>query len=199
MGAKFCLAMGALLLMTPLVSHAEYAVITWDLQGVSFADGATATGNFTFTSVDGTPRAWDITTSGGTTAGFPASITYAAGTTSAGTGTVSFVDDVAFNSSTGLYDGYLQWDFTEVTSGGTANLVLNVAIASSGTSYLSLNTAGSYESFAPLVQTDPTRYITAGTAGVPSAVPLPGGVWLLGAGLGGLGWLRRRAASVARS
>ncbi|MEI7466219.1 MAG: VPLPA-CTERM sorting domain-containing protein, partial [Burkholderiales bacterium] len=35
--------------------------------------------------------------------------------------------------------------------------------------------------------------LTAGTA-VPSAVPLPAAAWLLGAGLGALGWTGRRRA-----
>ena len=51
-------------------SSASAIPLTWTLQGVTFDDGATASGSFVIESASGDMLSWDITTSPGLLAGF---------------------------------------------------------------------------------------------------------------------------------
>jgi len=193
-------------LLQPLAAHAIAISPTLYLQGVTFADGATATGSITYNAaavLD--PITWNITTSGGGT-GFPASTQYFQdGSVSQSIASVVYADTnsagcAASLSCTGAYSA----DFTETTGAGVSNLVLNVASQPDGlpvgtlTDFVltacSSGNGCSEESF--LATVDPTRQVTAGSLSLtPPTVPLPASAWMLISALASLGlFIKRRRA-----
>jgi hypothetical protein len=70
-GIRIAIAgLGLVALVIPGVRPASASPIQWVLTGVTFSDGATATGSFTYDADTDALSAWDIVTSAGAYAGF---------------------------------------------------------------------------------------------------------------------------------
>jgi hypothetical protein len=168
---------------------AKATPLTLTLDGLTFADGGTATGSFTFDpdvlSCCSAGSNINIITS--TTAGY-------AGAT--------------FDSST-ANPAYAFWNVHSYISGGNSYSKIEIAakyFGGTGQDYLLLE----FENFDPaqdnLIMTQgqgpsggsfeqapggTTRYVTGGTAAL-AAAPEPASLTLLGADIAGLGWIRRK-------
>jgi hypothetical protein len=148
--------------------------IDWTLGGVTFDDGATASGTFTYDASTGTYIDWNISVTDGPT--FLA-YNYLPGVDGGFVGNPDplAADFVAFttNPSSGRY--LRLWFDSPLTDAGG---IINLAIDGSG-----------FDCYNP----DPIRFITGGNVtGTSAAVPEPSTLLLLGAGLGGLALLRRK-------
>jgi hypothetical protein len=149
---------------------ASAASIDYALVNVTFADGGTATGTFSWDTVTETPTAFNVTT----------------------TATGSFGGFV-YNSSTSsvsvnpLLIGPAQ--FALAYPGFSPTLVLRFAnpLSSGGTDFLLTDNSKSYE----CMNCSPFRLVAGGAA--VEVVPVPAAVWLFGSALGVMGWMRRKA------
>lgn len=156
-------------------TSASAAVLTWTLQDVTFVDGATATGWFSYDTDIKKALNWDITTAPGAVA---PGTNYQPSTGNAGSELYGLHDNIMFRPSVG---GYLYLHFVGplTAAGGTVNL-LTVS-----------SPEGSIEAFTPGV----SRAVRSGSA--VAVVPEPGtwALMILGFGAAGAS-LRRRARAV---
>src|SRR4051812_46204491 len=147
--------------------------VTWTLNNVTFSDGGTATGSFTYNADNNTFANWNIITS----ANGPFGANYNPGT--GGVFTLAFgnpLDTIIFNV------GLLQFRITplsQLTNAG-GNIALN------------LNTAGNGSGGIECFNCSPVRLIVSGDLSAASETPEPGSIALLGTGLLGLGGSLRR-------
>ncbi|MGH9487004.1 MAG: PEP-CTERM sorting domain-containing protein [Terriglobales bacterium] len=174
-----------------LPARARAGALTWQLNGVTFADGGTATGSFSYDAASNSMTAWSISTSGGDTADFPA---------------------FTFNPSNSffLFEGYptaAPWSYVFSTDQvysaySDENLFFSINPAAQLTdaggdiSILTNNDPFSIEFY----DCYPSRFMTAGTVSA-LATPEPATWLLLASGLLGLGvherkrWLGRRTTT----
>jgi hypothetical protein len=164
-------------LMLGAMLPAQAGVLTWDLDGVKFEDGTTATGSIMMDVATHTVSTFSVST----TAGALSAFTFE-------------------NSNSGLYfgGGAGPNNFILLDSSGRryVNFSFTDALSATGGTF-ALNTASSYE----CMNCSPYRMVTAGTLTTvaPAAVPEPGTVALLVPALGMLGWMsRRRKKQAAR-
>ena len=135
------------------------APVTWQLQDVAFADGATAIGSFDYDAALQSASDWNIFVSGGDTATFP---------------------DVDYNATTpdhhsevgAVFD--LQIFYFEIGTGASERILALASTAdlggASGTVALEVGSFNhSYECF----NCDPYRFVTSGTL-VPEPSPVAG-------------------------
>lgn len=170
------LALSALLATLALPCHAD--VIRWQLQGVTFADGATASGFFDFETTTRSTIDWDIVTTTGTAPGDPFGPGF------------EYTPAASRTNSNGLDN-----NMTLIAPRtGVPRYTLSFSVLSSlstPVSFLPL-AVGSLEASVP-AGTAFSRPVTAGGLG---AVPVPEpATWLiLATGLAALGLRKRRAA-----
>ena len=162
----FAIALGTCAVFISLPASA--ATIDYVLVNVTFSDGGTATGTFSWDTVTGTPSAYNITT---TATGSFGGFVYNSGTSSASTTSGLFGPDRFA----------LEYPYFSPT------LVLRFAnpLSSGGTDFL-LTGLNSYE----CMNCSPYRVVTAGAA--VEVVPVPAAVWLFGSALGVMGVMRRK-------
>jgi hypothetical protein len=152
-----------------VVDHTA-ALVTYNLDGVTFADGTTASGSLTIDPVARISSSFSVSTTAGNLSAFTFD-----------------------NSSSGLYfgGGAGPNNFILMVKNGTRYFnfsFLNPILADGGT--FALNTANSYE----CMNCSPWRRVTAGSiTSEATAVPEPSTIALLGLGLLGFAALRRRA------
>lgn len=172
---------GLVLALGVLVSApAEAAFVTWNLENVSFVDGASASGSFRYDAGTNTYANWNISVTGGVLSAY----TYQPGVDFGGVGihTNSDVDFVAFPpGSRGRYI-HLNFDGILTDLGGTVNLLSGVGQW----------TTTSFE----CGNCSPLRFLASGFV-TTNAVPEPAALALAGLGLAGLGFTRRRKAAKA--
>lgn len=172
-----------------LFAGAAHAVpVTWTLQNVSFVDGATASGSFTYDASTQTYTAWNITT---TATVNPAAIGFTSlpGATYATNGYTNASTSYYLNASSfGVRNlpgpGILQ--FGLVFASPLTNAGGTVALKASG---------GGFESTASGFASRP---VVSGTGSVVSAVPEPASAALMLAGVMGLAAWRRASWSAPR-
>lgn len=166
----------AIQFMMPVSAMA--APMTWTLQGVTFSDGGSATGDITYDASSGSLLDWDISISGGDTNTFPVFI-YAPAT----------VQEIGvFTAGAGLS---LQFFVDSSAVGGTPDsrllsLTTNGPLTDSG-GLVSLITQadtpdGIFESV-ECYNCAPFRLIVGGTL---TTVPVPAAIWLFGSGVLGM-------------
>ena len=172
---RTALVAGFMMLAAALPAHA--GLINWNLNGVTFSDGTTASGSIV---MDPTARTWSSF-----------SVSTAAGTLAA------FTFDT---SNSGLYfgggAGPNNFILMEKTGRRYFNFSFVDAMNPAGGSF-ALNTASSYE----CMNCNPFRRVTAGSLSseAAAAVPEPATTALLLPALGLMGWIsRRRTQQAAR-
>jgi len=164
------------LLMLGAAQQAQATLLTWNLDGITFSDGATATGEIAMDVVANTWSTFHVST---TTGSLPA-----------------FTFD---NGNSDLYfgGGFGPNNFLLMTSDGSRlfNFSFTTALDGAGGSFM-LDTDNSFE----CLTCDPFRTVSAGSlsSGVPSAMPEPASLALLIPVLGILGWMSRRKEQTAR-
>jgi len=177
MNIKRTLTRAAFCVAALSASFANAATLNWTLQGVQFADQATASGWFTADSVTGNILSWDITTTAGSTLSgyhYDTTTSFLYGQNVWGANANSFL---IANFAGNNYSPYLNLSFDNPwTSAG----VINVDTSTVGSS-------GSWE----CANCSPARFATAGTA-TTQTVPEPGSMMLVGLGLAALGAGARR-------
>lgn len=159
---------------------------TWDLTGITFDDGTTALGSFTYDADTDTLSNWSITTQSGQMQGVAfGGYTYNT-TSSSQYGTTIGSGGLWTNGNEELFllgnnGSYVELDFAAPLTdvGGTASLLL---LSNTTTGPVSLETDGNND----------TRYVTAG---VVTAVPEPSSLAMTGMGLIALIAMRRRKQS----
>lgn len=180
------MAMAVLVCWLPGQALADI-IIMWDLSGVTFSGGGSATGDFTYDATTGTITSWDITANQGTShsAGttnpytFPASASASAANQLPGT--------LVYLTELSAYPGYGLFLYS---ASGFSDLAAPGSLTLSGTSY--------YEVFAS--SSSIKNYTLTGgslTGTEVSAVPLPSTGLLLGFGLLGLALLGLRRKGTA--
>jgi hypothetical protein len=136
---------------------------------VTFGDGGTATGTFSWDTVTATPTAFNITT---TATGSFGGFVYNSGTSSVSTNAALIGPNQFALQYPGFSPSLILRFANPLSSGGTDSLV-------AGNSWECMNC-------------NPVRFVTGGAA--VEVVPVPAAVWLFGSALGILGWARRQAA-----
>ena len=165
---------GAAALSTLLLSGspAVAGAIGYTLEGVTFNDGGAASGTFSIDSGSGNVLSYDImTTPGATLSGFEYN------------GSSSFSEDNEYGANSFLMEA----------NDGSNYLTLQFASSLTGGGTISLDTGrSSYE----CNNCYPYRLVTGGDATtsppVAASAPEPASLVIFGAGLAGLGWVRRR-------
>ena len=172
-----------LLLTTALViaQNGFGAVVTWNLNNITFNDGATATGSFNWDADSSTASNWNISVS--------------AGTLSAFSYTTSDSQFWLLNMGNPL----MAFDFQ--MNGSTRELRLTPISAltdAGGTVAINLNTAGGGSGSVECYNCAPYRPVVSGSfvsAAPTPSVPEPGSVGLIGLGLCGSFFVTRNLRS----
>jgi hypothetical protein len=157
-GARAARSLAALAMLV-LCTAASANPVVWTLNGVSFDDGGTASGNFTYDPDQHSFRNWSISVAGGNTANFPA-LTYSRA-----------------NSTTGTTNGGNSQDtiLFELSDGSNRQLRMTPAVAftdAGGIVPLNLTTASNGSGGIECYNCGPVRLITAGSlTGAPLAAP----------------------------
>lgn len=151
--------------------------ITWQLQDVTFDDGGIATGSLTYDYNINSILDWNITTSGGDETLFP-TVTYDDTTSSS---------DILSGSGTFLFsllgDTNRQLRITPVAALDGSSASVDVQLGAGA------GTIGGEECY----NCSPYRQITGGSFVSRTSVPEAPGLLLLGIGLFGVGFAKRRA------
>ena len=155
-------------------------LIDWELNGVTFQGGGTATGDFVYDATNNTIKSWDITASQGTSvlSGTADPHTFSASTSVSVSnalpgGQITFWDPTAGN--------WPVYDLQLFTSGAFSALAAPGSLTLKNTSYYQVYASSS---------SNKSDLLTSGTL-TGTAVPLPPSAFLLGSGLLGLAGLRR--------
>ena len=160
------------------------SLVTWELENFSFDDGGTAYGSFVFDTELNTVSDIDVyTTEGSRLGGRHYIATAGAWGDNSDIGIIALTD----TSSTTNYQGagWLRMDFRSITNTTDVGVSLNQWIAVGAESYCTNSVCSS----AANEITDPenSRETISGsilsTQSIPSPVPIPASVWLLGSGL----------------
>jgi len=162
---------------------ASAAPVTWTLQGVTFNDGGTASGSFSYDAVAGTYSSINITTTAGTA--FSGATYLAVDPGNSSTSTVLRVVPNAGSANAGTAVLALFFSSALTSAGGTVAL-------STGLDEGTCNTTGCTSAMG-------LRSLTGGSVSTvpPSATPIPSSLSLLGVGLfflAGWSYFRRRPA-----
>jgi hypothetical protein len=159
---------GAAILSIAAALPAQATPVTWHLSGVTFNDGATASGWFVYDATSHVTGAFDIST----TAGALSAATYD-------------------NSSGGLYNGGFGPNaLSAITTSGARYFTMDfLSPLTNAGGVLGINTATSWECY----NCSPYRLVTAGTiTSQAAAVPEPGSLAMLVPALAMLGFMTRR-------
>jgi hypothetical protein len=156
---------------------AQATPITWNLNGLTFDDGTTATGSFVFDANTHTSSSFNVSTMAGDLPAFTYNIGNSGLYYGGGFGPNNFV---LFTDDGGRY---FNFSFTDALTdaGGTVSLV----------------PFGSYECF----NCTPYRLVVAGSVSssqAPTDIPEPGSLALVAPALGLLGFMTRRRKTAAR-
>jgi hypothetical protein len=174
------LLFAVLMMLTTSISAAP---VHWNLVGVNFDDGATASGSFTYDADTNEFSGVSVVTTDGVIAGsiYTDSDIYVI------TGATALILDIGENFLTLFFESALS------NSPDTINLIPGIAFGDPACNSPG-NPCNSGESVPSSIHPYQTigRLIVAGTV---SSVPIPAAVWLFGSGLGLLGWFRRRQAA----
>jgi hypothetical protein len=162
---RFLSAVGIALFMAAGQASAN---IIFTFSGVTFSDGASLTGTFTTNDALTSLINYNITTSLGAIAGF------------------NYTPATSISTSTSL-PGIIVVETASLDH--ILEVTFNGGLKPAGASIL----IGQFDSFEQAGTANPVhRQITAGSAAPAAVVPEPGTLLLLGAGLAGVGALRRR-------
>lgn len=164
----FAIAVGTCAVVISLPASA--ATIDYALVNVTFADGGTATGTFSWDTVTATPTAFNVTT---TATGSFGGFVYNSSTSSVSTTPGLFGPDRFALQYPGFSPSLILRFANSLSSGGTDALV-------AGNSYECMNCS-------------PFRLVVSGAA--VEVVPLPAAILLFGSALSVMGWMRRKAAA----
>lgn len=169
-------------LLACALSSAHAVPLTWTLSGVSFVDGATASGNFVFDAGTRTYLSWDIVTTATVDAGANGGLSNSMSGKPYSTNTLSnAASDYYLNPSALAVQDALGNRFGFVYASPLTDLGGVIALKPGPTMGYEINGFRS-------------RNITAGSVIAMSAVPEPATVALMLAGLGAIGCVRRRHA-----
>ncbi len=169
---RFLLALG---LLCTLPCHAD--VIQWQLQGVTFADGATATGTFDFETTTRSVIQWNIVTTTGTAPGDPFGPGFA------------YTPAVSRTNSNGL-DTHLT--LIEPLTGAPRHTLSFEFLGSLSTPAAAVPLSTLSLEIAVPAGTAFSRFVTAG---IITAVPEPASWLLLASGIAGIVLRKGRGAS----
>jgi hypothetical protein len=153
---------------------AHAAPVLWTLTGVTFDDGATASGSFTYDASTNTYSGWSVSITAGT---FPA-ITYDTVTSELNAANED-ADGVIFVIHDFLHYVNLNFDTALTDAGGTSALSLGTSFGGFDTTSYECNNCSTY------------RWVTAGAV-TTGTVPEPATLLLVGTLLAGGALTRRR-------
>jgi hypothetical protein len=197
--AAFVVSTAATIAILSFANSASAVPLPWTLMSVSFTDGGSATGTFTFDAVTNTYSAFNINVSGGNEMLFPP-FTYSQGTssvlsTSSAIG-LTLVSNEMVNSGLGVTHRFLNLPFGENTTfipltdaGGVVPIMSSFVLGE--TNPLAIGSPGFPGGGLAFRGREPGGSVTA----IPGPIVGAGlpGLILVGGGL--LGWWRRRRQS----
>jgi hypothetical protein len=176
------------LIIATLAAGAAHAVpVVWTLQNISFVDGATASGSFTYDAATQTYTAWNITTTP-TVDSSAIGFTYLPG--------ASYTTNNYTNASTSYYLNASSFGVRNLPGPGTLQfgLVFATPLTDAGGTVALKLSGGGFESTASGFASRP---VVAGVGSVvASPVPEPASAALLLAGGAALLWRRRAPGAV---